>query len=454
MGVVQLRVAPKLFGTDGIRGRFGTFPLDEKTIYATGLALADQIGRTRNPKVLLGMDTRESSTPIVQLLAAGLRAGGAAREFAGVVPTPGIAHATQHGDHSLGVVVSASHNPFEDNGIKVFGPFGYKLPDEKEVELEDRILMLLSNGVCPTYEAVDIDPNVTRAYAEHLLRISDLPADARKLKFVVDCANGAASDVAPLAFDALGADVRYIARQPTGRNINLNCGTLRMERLAEEVVACGADFGAALDGDADRCLFVDERGARMDGDNILLLAGVALKRRNLLHENLVVATVMSNLGLNAALQREGIRLLRTPVGDKYVIQEMLNSGAALGGEQSGHVIFGDFSTTGDGLLTLCMMLRILVEERVPCSELRERLWVFPQKLINVRVREKRPLEQLPEIRRAIEQRELELAGRGRVVIRYSGTEPVVRIMVEAEQAREVQRHCTAIGNLFEKHLGN
>ncbi len=447
-------MASTLFGTDGIRGRFGAFPLDEKTIYATGLALAEQIGRTRNPKVLLGMDTRESSTPIVQLLAAGLRAGGAAREFAGVVPTPGIAHATQLGDHSLGVVVSASHNPFEDNGIKVFGPFGYKLPDEKEVELEGRILALLSNGVCPTQEAVDKAPDVALAYAEHLLRISDPPPDARKLKFVVDCANGAASDIAPLAFEALGADVRYIACQPNGRNINLNCGALHMKRLAEEVVACGADFGAALDGDADRCLFVDERGARMDGDNILLLAAVALKRRNRLHENLVVATVMSNLGLNAAFRRERIRLMRTPVGDKYVIQEMLNSGAALGGEQSGHVIFGDFSTTGDGLLTLCMMLRILAEEGVRCSELRKRLRVFPQKLVNVRVREKRPLEQLPEIHEAIKKRELELAGRGRVIIRYSGTESVVRIMVEAEQAHDVLRHCAAIGDLFEKHLGD
>lgn len=447
-------MASSLFGTDGIRGRFGEFPLDERTIYATGLALAEQIGGTRNPKVLLGMDTRASSAPIVQLLASGLRAGGAAREFAGVVPTPAIAHATRCGDQSLGVVVSASHNPFEDNGIKVFGPFGYKLPDETEVELENRIRALLSKGVRPTYEAINKVPDVGRTYAKHLLRISDPPPDARALKFVVDCANGAASRIAPLIFAAFGADVRYIACQPSGRNINLNCGALHMERLGEEVVACGAHFGAALDGDADRCLFVDEEGARMDGDNILLLGALALKRRNQLHENVVVATVMSNLGLDEALRQEGIRLVRTAVGDKYVIQEMLNTGAALGGEQSGHIIFGNFSTTGDGLLTLCMMLRILAEQRVRCSELRKRLRVFPQKLLNVRVRDKRPLDQLPEIRQAIEQRELELAGRGRVVIRYSGTEPVVRIMVEAEQARDVQRHCMAIGNLFEKHLGN
>ena len=446
-------IGTKLFGTDGIRGRYGEFPLDERTVYATGLALAQHVRHTRNPKVLIGMDTRESSPRITQLLAGGLRDGGVGREFAGIVPTPAVAYATQQGDYSLGVVVSASHNPFEDNGIKVFGPFGYKLPDETEVDLERRIQAALSNGSSPVAEELDEDPDVALDYIRHLIRASSPPASARNLRFVVDCANGAASEIAPIAFEALGADVNYIACDPNGRNINDGCGALHMGRLAEEVVACGADFGAALDGDADRCLLVDEQGNRLDGDNILLVAAVALKRRGLLHENLVVATVMSNLGLDMALQEQGIRLTRTPVGDKHVIHEMLSTGAALGGEQSGHAIFGDFSTTGDGMLTLFMMLRILADEGVSCSKLRKRLRVFPQRLVNVRVREKLPLEYLPEIRREVADRELELAGRGRIIIRYSGTEPVARVMVEAERLSDVVRHCTAIASLFEKHLG-
>ena len=447
-------MATKLFGTDGIRGRYGEYPLDDRTINAVGLALAGHIGADRDAGVLIGMDTRESSESIARGLAAGLRAGGVASSFAGVVPTPTVAYATQQGDHALGVVVSASHNPFEDNGIKVFGPFGYKLPDETEAEIEARIEAALVEGASPAMAELDEDPDVADQYIRHLVRSAAVPGEARNLRFVVDCANGAASEIAPFAFEALQADVKYIACDPNGRNINLDCGALHLERLAEEVVSTGADFGAALDGDADRCLFVDERGEVLDGDNMLLAFATALKSRGSLHDNVVVATIMSNLGLDTALREQGVRLLRSPVGDKYVIEEMLRSGAALGGEQSGHVIFGDYSTTGDGMLTLFMMLRILTEEAAPCSEIRKRLRVYPQKLINVRVREKRPWEQLPEIRQAIAERELELADRGRVVIRYSGTEPVVRVMVEAEEQAEVVRHCTAIASLFERHLGH
>ena len=446
-------MAHKLFGTDGIRGRYGEFPLDESTVYAVGLALARHISRTSNPNVLIGMDTRESSPVIAELLAAGLREGGSACEFAGIVPTPAVAYATHQGDYSLGVEVSASHNPWEDNGIKVLGPFGYKMPDETEFELENRIHALLAAGVSPEREPLHETSDILTRYIDHLIRSSSPAHSARNLRFVVDCANGAASEVAPLALLQFGADVKFISCDPNGRNINDGCGAVYLDRLAKEVVESRADFGAALDGDADRCLFVDENGHRLDGDNVLLLAAVALKRRQMLHENLVVTTVMSNLGLDMALQNQGIRVRRTPVGDKHVIHEMLSSGAALGGEQSGHAIFGDYSTTGDGLLTLFMILRILADEGVPCSELRKRLRVFPQKLISVRVKEKRSLDLLPEIRRAIADRELELAGRGRVMIRYSGTEPVVRVMVEAERSHDVIRHCTAIARLFEKHLG-
>ena len=446
-------MAIELFGTDGIRGRAGEFPLDDKTVYAVGLALAGQIAKSRNPKVLIGMDTRISSMHIVRLLAAGLKDGGSAHAFAGVVPTPAVAYATQQGDYSLGVEVSASHNPFDDNGIKVFGPFGYKLPDETESEIERRVEGLLAEQMHVRAIEPNDEPDVAAHYAGHLRQAGGVPPRAGNLRFVVDCANGAASEVAPILLEAIGADVKYLACDPNGRNINLDCGALHMESLAEEVVSCGADFGAAFDGDADRCLFVDEHGEVLNGDNILLLIAQTFKRRDMLPDNLVVATVMSNLGLELALQDEGIKLIRTPVGDKHVINEMLSTGATLGGEQSGHVIFGDYSTTGDGLLSLLMVLRTIVEEGVPCSELRNRLKVSPQKLINVRVREKRPLDQLPEIRDAVADRELELAGRGRVVIRYSGTEPVVRVMVEAESQRDVVQHCTDIARLFEKHLG-
>ncbi len=446
-------MAFKLFGTDGIRGRAGEFPLDDKTVYAVGLALAGQIARSRRPTVLIGMDTRLSGLHIVRLLAAGLKDGGAAHEFAGVVPTPAVAYGTQQGDYSLGIVVSASHNPFDDNGIKVFGPFGYKLPDETESQIEARAESLLAQQLRVRADEPHDAPDLAAQYVRHLLRAGDVPRRVRNLRFVVDCANGAASEVAPILFEALGADVKYIGCAPNGRNINLDCGALYLEALAEEVVSSGADFGAALDGDADRCLFVDETGHELNGDNVLLLMAQAFKRRDMLPDNLVVATVMSNLGLELALQDQGIKLTRTSVGDKHVIDEMLTTGAALGGEQSGHLIFGDYSTTGDGLLGLLMVLRSIVEESVPCSELRKRLKVSPQKMINVRVREKRPLDQLPEIRDAVADRELELAGRGRVVIRYSGTEPVVRVMVEAENQRDVVQHCTDIARLFEKHIG-
>ncbi len=443
----------KLFGTDGIRGRYGSYPLDARTLYAIGMALAHQVQASRSPRILIGMDPRESSPEIASLLAAGFDQGGVLWEYAGIVPTPAIAYATRCGDFALGVMVSASHNPFDDNGIKVFGPFGYKLPDATETELERRILSLREN-IAPQARALsEPSANIALDYARHLLQASRVPASVRGLRVVVDCANGAASHVAPLALEGLGLDVRYVSREPDGRNINEGCGALHTELLAKEVIASGGHFGAALDGDADRCLLVDENGELLNGDNLLLLAAASLQDRDLLRDRQVVATVMSNLGLEIALRDRGVRLIRTPVGDRHVIREMLRCSATLGGEQSGHVIFGDHTTTGDGLLTMLMMLGIVAEAAVPCSELRKRLQVYPQQLINVRVSEKRPLRDLPEIQQAVLDRELELAGRGRILVRYSGTEPVARIMVEAEDNREVLRHGTAIADLFEKHLG-
>ncbi len=442
-----------LFGTDGIRGRAGKPPLDPATTFAVGAALAERLARTKRPSVLIGADTRESSEGIAQTLAAGLQSGGVAVHYAGVIPTPGVAYATERGSFSSGVMISASHNPFEDNGIKVFGPFGYKMPDEQEAETEQAVSRLLVRRLEPARLELAGDPQVARSYARHLRAAAPPGLGAAGLKAVVDCANGAASALAPPLFESLGIEAEFLANRPDGRNINRGCGSLHMDALAKRVTESGADLGIAFDGDADRCLFVDEKGGRLDGDNILLSAGVQMKHRGQLHENRVIATVMSNIGLEKALESEGIALSRTPVGDKHVLEEMLRCGAALGGEQSGHVIFGDYATTGDGLLTALMLLGVAAERREPFSVLRQRLRVFPQKLVNIRVKERKPFQQIPALQKAVAESELQLAGSGRVLIRYSGTEPLVRVMVEAERAEDVARHSAKLAELFEQRLG-
>ncbi len=444
----------ELFGTDGIRGRAGESPLDDRTVFAVGRALADHTANNGCARVLIGMDTRESGPSIARLLAGGLLAGGAVPEFAGVLPTPAVAFATRQAGYALGVVVSASHNPHRDNGIKVFGPSGYKLPDAHEASIEVRVAGLLSRRLHPRPGDPGDATGVADDYANHLVRAFPMHPRARRLRCVFDCANGAASDVAPVVAERAGCSATFIAREPNGTNINLDCGALHLDGLARRVVQSGADFGVAMDGDADRCLLVDERGRVLDGDNLLLLAATALRARGQLRGNVAVATVMSNLALDLALADRDIELVRTPVGDRHVTQAMLERRAAVGGEQSGHLVFGDHSTTGDGLLTFLFMLGLLAEEGVPCSGLRARMKPFPQRLVNVRVRSKPPLDGLPEICSEIEDRELELAGRGRVLIRYSGTEPVVRVMVEAERKRDVVRHSTQLARLLEQRLGH
>lgn len=445
-------MARSLFGTDGIRGRVGQPPLDDVTVFAIGAALAKRLTKTKNPSVLIGTDTRESSEGIAQTLAAGLKSRGVAVHYAGVIPTPGVAYATEYGSFSSGVMVSASHNPFEDNGIKIFGPFGYKMPDQQEAETDETVSQLVAKQPRPSQLDLVSDPEISQSYARHLIDVIGPRLNSAKPRAVVDCANGAASTLAPQVFEALGIEAEFLANRPDGRNINRDCGSLHMDALAQRVVESAADLGIAFDGDADRCLLTDEKGRRITGDNILLSAGVDLKRRGELHENKVVATVMSNIGLEKALEREGIALARTPVGDKYVLEEMLRSGAALGGEQSGHVIFGDHSTTGDGLLTALMMMGIVAEQQEPLSVLRQRLKMFPQKLVNIRIQEKKPFQKIPELRQAVAKSELELAGNGRVLVRYSGTEPLVRVMVEAERAEDVIRHSMQLAEIFEKHL--
>jgi phosphoglucosamine mutase len=446
----------KLFGTDGIRGIAGQSPLDATTIYAIGLALAHHLGAA--PRVLLGMDTRESGEWIAATLTAGLCVGGASVESAGVITTPAIAFLTHTHGFSAGVVISASHNPWQDNGIKVFGPDGYKLADSIELAIEDEIFRQLAASTKPPQQT--IPPAVNDAdradYVRFLLAaVPGLSLDGKCI--VVDCANGAASTVAPQLFAELnangGGEAIITHASPDGRNINENCGALHPSVVAAEVVAHKASLGITFDGDADRALFADEHGRVVNGDAVLLLAARDLQARGLLANDTVVATTMSNMGLEAALKRSGIQMLRANVGDKYVLEQMIATGAALGGEQSGHIIFTGRSTTGDGLLTALLLLDIVHRSGKSLSELVADLKVFPQVIVNVKVREKKPLEGIPAVASAIRAAEVELADSGRVVIRYSGTEALARVMIEAESEPLMRHHADTIADAIRAELG-
>jgi phosphoglucosamine mutase len=444
----------KLFGTDGIRAVAGESPLDAATVYAIGLALAHTLAaKVSSPRVLLGMDTRESSEWIAATLTAGLTEGGVSVESAGVITTPAIAFLTHTHGFATGVVISASHNPWQDNGIKLFGPDGYKLPDAVELAIEEEIFRKLATATAPK-RAVPPDVNeADRAeYVQFLLAaVPGLSLDGKRV--VIDCANGAASSVAPQLFSGLGGEVVITHASPDGRNINEHCGALHPEIVAAQVKECKASMGITFDGDADRALFADERGRVVNGDAVLLLAARDLQARGLLTHSTVVATTMSNMGLEAALKRSGIEMLRAAVGDKYVLEQMIATGAALGGEQSGHIIFTGRSTTGDGLLTALLLLDIVHRSGRSLAELVADLKVFPQVIVNVKVREKRPLEGIPAVAAAIRAAEAELADSGRVVIRYSGTEALARVMIEAESEPAMRHHADAIADAIRVELG-
>ncbi|MBB5316570.1 phosphoglucosamine mutase [Tunturibacter empetritectus] len=445
----------KLFGTDGIRAVAGQSPLDATTVYAIGLALAHILGvKTPRPRVLLGMDTRESSEWIAATLTAGLDAGGASVESAGVITTPAIAFLTHTHGFAAGVVISASHNPWQDNGIKLFGPDGYKLPDAVELAIEEEIFRQLASSTAVPQRTVP--PAVNEAdraeYVRFLLAsVPELSLDGKQI--VIDCANGAASSVAPQLFSDLGGEVLITHASPDGRNINEACGALHPEIVAEQVKNCKASMGITFDGDADRALFADEHGRVVNGDAVLLLAARDLQRRGLLTNSTVVATTMSNMGLEAALKRSGIEMLRAAVGDKYVLEQMIATGAALGGEQSGHIIFSGRSTTGDGLLTALLLLDVVHRNGRSLGELLADLKVFPQVIVNVKVREKRPLEGIPNVAAAIRAAEVELADSGRVVIRYSGTEALARVMIEAESEPLMRHHANTIAAAIRTEIG-
>jgi phosphoglucosamine mutase len=448
----------KLFGTDGIRGVAGQPPLDPATIYAIGLAIAHHLGNS--PRVLIGMDTRESSEDIAATLTSGLSAGGATVESAGIITTPAVAYLARAHRFAAGVVISASHNPWQDNGIKLFGPDGYKLPDSTELAIEDEIFRHLksstSNGERSTVNPPPVNETDRAEYVRFLLdSVPGLSLDGRRI--VVDCANGAASAIAPQLFAMLnengGGEVILTHASPNGRNINAHCGALHPEVVAAEVLAQKASIGITFDGDADRALFADEHGKVVNGDAVLLLAARHLQALNLLTNSTVVATTMSNMGLEAALKRSQIKMLRANVGDKYVLEQMLSTGAALGGEQSGHIIFSGRSTTGDGLLTALLLLEIVHLSGRSLAELTADLKTFPQVIVNIHVREKRPLAEIPAVAQAIAAAEQALADSGRVVIRYSGTEALARVMIEAESEPLMHLHASAIANAIRTELG-
>jgi phosphoglucosamine mutase len=446
----------KLFGTDGIRAVAGEAPLDPKTIYAVGVALAHQLkANAHEPTVVLGMDTRESSGWIAAALTAGLVHGGATANSAGVVTTPAIAYLARKHKFSAGVVISASHNPWYDNGIKIFGGDGYKLPDETELRIEDEIFRQLESVAAPepqNLSAPPVNPEFRADYEAFLL--SAVPGlKLNGLKLVLDCANGAASSIAPELFAHLGGCVQLTHATPDGCNINADCGALHPAVVAAETKANNADIGVTFDGDADRALFADANGNVVNGDAILLLAARDLKARNLLKGNTIVATTMSNMGLEAALRRDKIKMLRAPVGDKYVLEMMQANSASLGGEQSGHILFPHLATTGDGLLTALVVLDIVRRSGKSLAGLIADLKVFPQVIVNIRVKEKTPLDQIDTVAASIRAAESELNGNGRVVVRYSGTEPLARVMIEAESEKTMRHHAEAISEAIRDALG-
>jgi len=446
----------KLFGTDGIRGEAGAFPLDEKTIEIIGNSLArqftEQLGRS--PRFITGRDTRESGAWIERAFCAGANAAEADCESAEIITTPGVAFLTEKFHFDAGVVISASHNPYQDNGIKIFLPTGKKIDEAAEREIEKDIFELeidnrsLSDPGEISTRAGDYQESYLNYLAENFKTL-----DLNCFKMVIDCANGAACDLAPKLFERFGANVESINITPDGKNINENCGSLHLENLQKKVLKEKANFGVAFDGDADRALFVDERGNLVDGDAVLWIMANHLQARGKLNNQTVVATVMSNIGLEIALNSKNVKLLRTAVGDKYVLQELLKTGLAVGGEQSGHIIFPFHSLVGDGMFTTLFLLEAMRESGKSLSQLTSGFVKFPQILVNVKVREKRPFEVVTEIVEAARKVENELGDKGRLLLRYSGTENLARVMIEGETQAEIEAQANHLADVIRSSLG-
>jgi phosphoglucosamine mutase len=453
----------KLFGTDGIRGKAGEYPLDEKTVTMIGFSLVENLQKNlgRSAKLVIGRDTRESGSQIEEALAKGAIAAGANVESSNIITTPGVAFITRTAPFDAGVVISASHNPYRDNGIKVFSPTGKKLADEMEQKIEADLYAAdyETHSLHTTNTEANLTANAENsvAYVEGYIQyLADEIANGLNLeglRVAVDCANGAASAIAPELFKRLGANLEIICASPNGVNINENCGALHMQGLQELVRAGDFDFGVAFDGDADRALFVDGAGNLIDGDYTLLILAENLKSRQQLSGNAVVATVMSNIGLEIALREKGIELIRAQVGDRYVLEEMLARGASIGGEQSGHIILSDVSLAGDGIITAIALLRAITESGKSLGELAQAMKTYPQTLVNVSVSRKPPLDSLPEVKKAMDELEKEMQGRGRVLIRYSGTENLARVMIEGESQTDIEEKAKRMAEVIQKEIG-
>ncbi len=447
----------RLFGTDGIRGVANIEPMTAETSLRLGRALAYVFrARPGRHKILIGKDTRLSGYMLETALASGICSMGVDVLLVGPVPTPGIAFLTRSQQADAGVVISASHNPFQDNGVKIFSRDGFKLPDEMEDEIESLVVDCKIDHLRPTATAIGkasrVDDALSRynAFAKTIFP-RDLTLDG--LKVVIDCANGAGYKVAPEVLAELGAQVIVIGNEPDGENINADCGALHPQHVQRLVRETGAHIGVALDGDADRAILVDEAGEIVDGDAILAIAAQEKLNNGGLPQNTLVATVMSNLGLEVALRNMGGKLVRTAVGDRYVVEEMLRGGYTLGGEQSGHVVFLDANTTGDGLVTFLSILAVMVRRQRPLSELKQVMQRYPQKLINVKVRERRDLSSVEPVAKTMQRVTDALGDSGRLLVRYSGTEPLVRVMIEGEDEGQVGAYTEEVAESVRLHLG-
>ncbi|MDH3885976.1 MAG: phosphoglucosamine mutase [Desulfobacterales bacterium] len=447
----------RLFGTDGIRGVANEYPLTAEAVFGIGRAVASFFGSSAHPaKIIIGKDTRESGDMIEDALASGICSVGADASLAGILPTPAVAHLVSSNDAAAGIVISASHNPFGDNGIKIFDADGYKLSDAKEDEIEC-LLPAHNIDLAPgkfnhrigNVETMRDAPERYLAFLQNTLPDAKLFND---MKIVLDCSNGATYAVAPKLFQDLGAQVEALHIRPDGKNINADCGSEHPETLIEAVLAQNADIGLAFDGDGDRLVAVDEKGQIISGDRTLVICARSLKRKGLLKNNLVVSTVMSNLGLRLALKDLGINHIMAQVGDRYVLQQMNANGAVIGGEDSGHMIFLDQHTTGDGMLTAIRLIQTMCEEKKPLSELSRVMTVFPQVLLNIDVQKKPLIEEVPQIMAVIRSVEECLGEKGRVLVRYSGTQPLCRVMVEGPEKDETRRYCQQIADVVKATL--
>lgn len=446
----------KLFGTDGIRGVANVYPMTVEMAVqiGRGAAYVFKNGKKRH-KIVIGKDTRLSGYMIENAIAAGICSMGLDVLLVGPLPTPGIAFITSSMRADAGVVISASHNPFQDNGIKLFSRYGFKLPDSVEEKIEQLLSSKSIDSLRPTAEEVGKAYRIDDAMGRYIVFLKNTFPIKQTLdgfKIAIDCANGSAYKVAPAVFSELGAEVILAGISPDGENINSGCGALHPELVSSMVLEHGADIGLALDGDADRVIFADENGTVVDGDRIMAICAKSMIEEDRLNERTLVATVMSNLGLEVAMQKMGGRLVRTDVGDRYVVEKMTEKGYNLGGEQSGHIIFLDYNTTGDGILSALQLVSVMKKKDKRLSELASVMDVYPQILVNVEVKEKKDFTQVPELVSKIKKIEKELGDSGRVLIRYSGTEPLVRIMLEGTDQSKIKGFAEELAEEFGKRL--